>query len=157
MKSTPPAIKLRTGSACAVARLDRDRFNEVVAAGLLPCVPKTTPGRARVFDPDDMLGLWYYRELTEDGYTRERAGRIACAIMQCARVHPEAAAISYVENYFGGAGDAFPADEVPEHSTWNSVTFGGTDIRKVTTFRVEKARALIAHYTAEELSVQGTE
>lgn len=157
MEMAKPSIKLRTGSACAVARLDRDRFNEAVASGLLPCVPETTAGRARVFDPNDMLSLWYYRELIEDGYTREHAGRVACAIMQCAKVHPEAPAISYVENYFRGAGNAYPADQVPDHSTWGTVSFGDTDIRKVTTFRVEKARVLIAHYTAEELSVQGTE
>lgn len=155
MKS--PAIKLRTGTACKVARLDRDRFNEAVASGLLPCVPETTAGRARVFDPDDMLALWYYRELIEDGYIREKAGRVACAIMHRAKLDPDAETISYVENYFQGAGDAYRADQVPDHSEWATAVLSGTDIRKITTFNVGKTRQLIAHYTAEELSIQGTE
>lgn len=150
-------IKLRTGTACAVARLPRDRFSEAVASGLLPCVPQTTPGKARAFDPDDMLALWYYRELVEDGYTRERAGRVACAIAFRARMAPDAAAISYVEDYFTGHGAAYRAEDVPDHSKWDVAVLNESDIRKVTTFNVAKARKLIAHYTAEALSVQGSE
>ncbi len=152
-----PSIKLRTGTACKVARLDRDRFNEAVASGLLACVPETTAGRARVFDPDDMLALWYYRELIEDGYTREKAGRVACAIAFRAKLEPKAAAITYVEDYFTGHGDAYNAKDVPDHADWDTALFSGSDIRKVTTFRIGKARRMIAYYTAEELSVQGSD
>ena len=114
--------------------------------------------RARIFSPDDMLSLWYFRELVEDGYTRESAGRVACAVAEAARRHPESPAISYVESYFGPrSGDAFPSDQVPDSSEWDNVTFSGTDIRKVTIFRVSKARALIAHSTVEEISTFGAE
>ena len=150
--------KLTTALACKVTRLPRERFNEGVSGGHLPCVPATTAGKARVFMPADMLVLWYYRELTEDGYTREKAGHIACAIAQAARQFPDSPAISYVEDYFGpGSGQAYPADRVPDHSKWDTTSFNQTDIRKVTTFRVSKARALIAHYTAEEISTFGEE
>ncbi|MDP2051117.1 MAG: hypothetical protein Q8K33_19980 [Cypionkella sp.] len=155
---TKPEIKLTTALACKVARLDRDRFNEAVAGGYMTCVPDTVAGRSRTFSPGEMLAPWYYRELIEDGYTRESAGRIACAITEAAAKHPDAPAISYVESYFGPAsGRAFPADQVPDPSTWDKAMLSGTDIRKVTTFRVEKARALIAHYTAIETSVFGAE
>lgn len=150
--------KLTTALACRVTRLDRDRFTEAVAGGYLTCVPDTIPGRARLFFPDDLLALWYFRELVEDGYTRESAGRISCAIADAARLHPEASAISYVEDYFGPrSGKAFPSDQVPDHSQWDHVLFSGTDIRKTTTFRVSKARALIAHYTAQEISTFGAD
>ena len=151
-------IKIRTATACKIARLDRDRFNEAVAGGYLTCVPSTSAGRARLFLPDDMLALWYYRELVEDGYTREKAGLVACAVANAAKQYRDAPAISYVEDYFGPhSGKAVPAGDVPDHSKWDTVMFNGTDIRKVTTFRVSKARWLIAQYTDEENSILGTE
>lgn len=151
-----PTIKLTTALACRVARLDRDRFNEAVAAGYFNCAPATVAGRARHFDPNDMIALYLYRELTEDGYSREHAGRVACAVSEAARSNPDEAAISYVETYFGpNAGRALPAGAVPDHSKWDTVSFSGMDIRKVTTFRIGKMRELIAHYTAEEAAIFG--
>lgn len=148
--------KVTTAVACRIVRLDRARFNEAVSGGYLRCVPETIAGRSRYFLPDDLLAPWYFRELVEDGYTREKAGHIACAVAEAARRNPDAPAISYVESYFRG-GSAFPADQVPDHSKWDTVNFSGTDIRKVTTFRVSKARDLIAHYTNEEISKFGEE
>ena len=37
--------------------------------------------------------------------------------------------------------------DVPDYSKWDTELFCGTDIRKVTIFRVSRARTLIAHYT----------
>lgn len=150
--------KVTTALACRIVRLDRQRFNEAVTGGYLRCVPDTIAGRSRYFTPDDLLAPWYFRELVEDGYTRERAGQIACAIADAARQNPTASAVSYVEDYFGPRpGSAFAADQVPDHTKWDKELFGGTDIRKVTTFRVSKARDLIAHYTAVEISKFGEE
>lgn len=84
-------------------------------------------------------------------------GRVACAIAFRARMAPDAAAISYVEDYFTGHGAAYRAEDVPDHSKWDVAVLNESDIRKVTTFNVAKARKLIAHYTAEALSVQGSE
>lgn len=147
--------KLTTTAACRVAKIDRDRFNEHVAAGRFPCAPDTIPGRARLFDPDDMIALWLFRESMDDGLDAVRAGRIACAVAEVARNNPDARSISYVQDYFGDRGHAFPADDVPDHSQWDSVLFSGSDIRKVTTYRIGKLRELIAHYTDEERSVIG--
>lgn len=147
--------KLTTAAACRVARLNRDRFNEHVAAGAFNCAPKTVPGRSRFFDPDDMLTLWLFRELMDDGFDARFAGAIACSVGEAARQHPEARSISYAQDYFGSRGHAFPADQVPDHSKWDEVVFSGSDIRKVTTFRVGKLREMIAHYTEEEFSVAG--
>ncbi|WP_297778973.1 hypothetical protein [uncultured Roseovarius sp.] len=155
MNTIPP--KLTTALACRVARLDRDRFNEAVASGVFTCAPETIAGRARVFDPDDMVALFLYRELIEDGYSKTRAGKVACAVGQAARKYPDAKAISYVEDYFKGFGQAFPADRIPSFEEWDSTTFSGTDIRKVTTFRIGKMRDIIARDTAEETSIFGPE
>lgn len=152
--------KLTAIAACRVAGIDRDRFNEHVAAGRFPCAPATVPGRARLFDPDDMIALWLFREQMDDGFDASTAGYIACEVARAAREHPEARTISYVEDYFRGArgasrGRAFPAEKVPPPDKWDSVLLSGTDIRKVTTFRIGKLREMIAHYTEEERAIIG--
>lgn len=155
-------IKLTTKSACRVARMDRDRLNEHVAAGRFPCAPETTAGRARLFDPDDMIALWLFRELMDDGLDASTAGHIACKVAEAARQAPDASTISYVEDYFRGArgssrGHAYPSEQVPPPEQWDSVLFSGTDIRKLTTFRIGKLRAMIAHYTEEERAIIGAD
>jgi hypothetical protein len=150
-----PIPKLTTIAACRIAHIDRDRFNEHVAAGRFDCAPETIPGRARVFDPDDMIALWLFRELMDDGFDATRAGKIACEVARAAREHPDAPTISYVQDYFSGPGFACPTNSVPPPSDWDSAAFRNTDIRKVTTFRIGKLRAMIAHYTEEERSIIG--
>ncbi len=151
-----PVPKLTTVAACRVARINRDRLNEFVAAGAFGCAPSTVPGRARLFDPDDMVALWLFRELMEDGFGAERAGAIACEVARAARENPGAAHISYVQDYFGARGFAAPADAVPPRSDWHKVLYpAGGDIRKETTFRIDKLRDMIAHYTAEEAAIIG--
>lgn len=147
--------KLTTAKACEVAGLHRDRFNEYVAAGLYNCAPKTVPGRARLFDPDDMLTLFLFKRFIDDGYTIEKAGNIACVLGEVAKQHPEERFLSYVEDYFIGHGTAFRAQDVPAYEQWDDVLFSGTDIRKVTTFRIGKERELVAHYTAQQESIIG--
>lgn len=149
--------KLSTTAACRVARLDRDRFNEAVAAKVFDCAPKTIPGRARYFDPDDMVSLWLYREMLDDGFTKERAGYIACKVGDAARYKPTADYISFINSYFSDWGDAYPADEVPAYDEWATAQFSGSDIRKVTTFNIKNTRSLIKRSTEEELSYHGPE
>lgn len=150
-----PPKRLSTKYACRIARLDRQRFNEFVAAGHFPCAPETIPGRARYFDPDDMVTLWLFRELMEDGYNPAMAGHIACVVGHAARQNPTARAISFVRNYFGWGGTAMASEAIPSASEWDNAILGGTDIRSVTTFRIGKLREMIAHYTEEELSYVG--
>lgn len=146
---THTVLKLSTASACRVAQIDRVQFNEAIASGAFGCAPATTPGRTRYFEPDDMLALYLFRELMEDGLKKEVAGRIACSVAEAARQHPDSRAISYVETFVGSR-KACPATEVPGHDEWDEVTFGGSDVRKVTTFRIGKMRELIARHTEEE-------
>jgi hypothetical protein len=147
--------RLSTSLACRVVGLNRDRFNEYVAAGSFPCAPATVPGRARLFDPNDMLTLHLFKRLMDDGYTVGSAGKIACEIGLVAKCNPEARAITYVETYFPGGTACLPED-VPPVESWDSEGFGPgpvkPDIRKVTTFRIAKERDLVAHYTDEETS-----
>jgi len=151
MSITP---KLTTKAACRVAGLDRDRFNEHVASGAFPCAPDTVRGRARLFDPDDMIALFLFREFLDEGTDAKTAGKLACEIAHCARFNPDEPTIALVYTYFHNP-QAFPASAVPESSTWDDVLFSGTDIRKVLTYRIGKLRKMIAHYTEEERSIIG--
>lgn len=147
--------KLTTAAACRVARIDRDRFNEHVAAGRFGCAPDTVPGRARLFDPEDMIALWLFRELMDDGFDSAHAGSISCKVAEAARQAPDAPAISYVQDYFGSRGTAISHENIPDPSEWDKFVFSGSDIRKVTTFNIAKLRKMIAHYTDEERSIIG--
>lgn len=146
--------KLTTAAACRVAGLDRNRFNEHVAAGRFTCAPATVAGRARFFGPDDMIALRLFRELMEDGFNADRAGVIACAVSEAARSNPNAATISYVET-FVGSNIALPTKLIPDPSKWDQFLVSGSDVRKVTTFNIAKMRRLIAHYTEEERAIIG--
>lgn len=143
--------KLSTTLACRVARINRDRFNEHVAAGAYGCAPPTVPGRSRFFDPDDMIALWLFRELMDDGLDARNAGKIACAVADVARKTPLAPAVSYVEPFLR-PGFALPADEVANPSEWDKTFYGGAEVDRVTTFNIAKKRALIADCIEEEFS-----
>ncbi len=146
--------RLTTKAACRIVGFDRDRFNEQVAAGNFPCAPATVPGRARLFEPDDMIALYLFREFLDEGTDAKTAGKLACEIAHCARFNPEEPTIALVYTYFHTP-QAFPASAVPDSSTWDEVLFSGTDIRKVLTYRIGKLRTMIAHWTEEERNVIG--
>ena len=146
--------KLTTKAACRVARIDRDRFNEHSAAERFPCAPATIPGRSRLFDPDDMIALWLFRELMDDNLDASTAGKIACMVAAAARENPEAVAISYVQTRSGSA-SAVASDRVPPPEEWQTARIRGSAIRKVTEFNIADTRELIAHYTEEERSIIG--
>jgi hypothetical protein len=147
--------KLTTTAACRVARVDRDRFNEDVAAGYFNCAPKTVPGRARLFAPNDMLALCLYREFLDGGYNKERAGKVACEVARAAHEAPEADVITYVESYGPGDGYAFPASQVLASGSWAAETFLGGTLRAAHTYNVGHMRKLIEQSTEEERSIIG--
>lgn len=146
--------RLTTKAACRVVGIDPSRFNEHVAAGNYPCAPATVPGRARLFDPDDMIGLYLFKEFLSEGTDAKQAGALACEIAHCARFNPEEPTIALVYSYFPRP-TAHPGSKVPDPSTWDDVLFSGLDIRKVLTYRIGKLRKMIAHYTEEERNTIG--
>lgn len=154
--------KLTTVVACRVAGIDRDRFNEHVAAGRFPCAPDTSKGRVRLFDPNDMIALSLFSELLKDEMPAHVAGHMACEVAAAARQYPEARAISYiratmVESGFSLDRTAIPADQVPDPSTWNKKPFQDNLIERVTTYNVWQLRQRIAHKTEEERAIIGGE
>lgn len=148
--------KLTTKAACRVVEIDRDRFNEHVAAGRFRCAPDTVPGRARLFDPNDMIALWLFKDLMDDGYEAWKAGVVACKVAEAARANPDSATISYVYDFnLPRGGRAFPSADVPASNSWQERTFSGSVIRAVTTFNIAELRRIISERTDAERSIIG--
>ncbi len=148
--------KLTTKAACRVAKLHPDRFNEHVASGAFPCAPATVPGRARLFDPDDMIALWYFQQFLSEGHDAKSAGKMACEIATVARQNPDEPVIALVQDYFYTF-TAYPPSVVPDFDKWDTpeAMLNGSDIESARYFRISKTRAMIAHYTEEERSIIG--
>lgn len=74
--------RFRAQAACRIAGIDRDRFNEAVAAGNYPCAPPAVAGSSRVFDEDALCALFYYGRMLGRGYPPSVAGNIACLFQE---------------------------------------------------------------------------
>lgn len=81
--STPRReLRARAPIACEIARVDRDRLNEAIAADLYPCAPPTIRGRSRTFDRFDIFALFAFGRLIDRNYAPRYAGHLACEIMR---------------------------------------------------------------------------
>lgn len=72
-------LRARTKTACEIARIDPQRFNEMIHAGHYNCAPETRPGSARIFDLDQIVALRIFGKLISMAVSPDRAGHIACA------------------------------------------------------------------------------
>jgi hypothetical protein len=79
-----------TRLACEIAQTNPDRFNEAVHANTYPCAPKTTPGKARSFDVDDIVALRIYQREMDNGMSAAAAGKKACLVREFMMNHPGA-------------------------------------------------------------------
>ncbi|MFZ0458727.1 MAG: hypothetical protein WAM17_09830 [Rhodoplanes sp.] len=77
--------QVRAKTACEAVGLDRDRFNEDVAAGIYKCAPQTDAGRVRIFREADLVALYVYAHLRRHGTAAEQAADIACAVCERAQ------------------------------------------------------------------------
>ena len=142
--------KLTTIAACRVANLNRDRFNEHVAAGNYKCAPATVAGRTRLFEPKDLLTLSLFRRLMDDGFSAERAGSIACMVGEAAASEPKEDEIVLIET-FAGMTTAYGGKHLPPTANESS----GLTIYKKTFFNVAHLRYGINHLIEEERSIIG--
>ncbi len=81
--------KLGSASACRIAGIDKQRFNEIVAAGTYPCAPEVKKGASRRFGEDDLVALFIFVRLVDDDMPIRAAGSLACDIRQKLRIKKE--------------------------------------------------------------------
>ena len=83
-------IRYPASVACLVAGIDKQRFNEAVAAKRYRCAPEVPRGGTRTFNKHDMIPLFIYARLVEQGIPPSVSGEIACAAKQKLDENPEA-------------------------------------------------------------------
>lgn len=92
--------QLPTAAACDIAGIDRQRFNEDVAAGHYPCAPIGKPRVGRWFDEIDTCGLLVYSFLLtvwnnhadspkRAAVSKRVAAMYACKVMEAMRANAD--------------------------------------------------------------------
>lgn len=67
-----------TAAACRIARIERQKFNDVMATGDYTCAPTAQAGYPRVFELKDLIALYLFARLNERGRTVKQAALVAC-------------------------------------------------------------------------------
>ena len=98
-------FKYPGATACQIAGINKQRFNEAVAAGRYPCAPKVLKGGTRAFREEDIIALFIYARLIEQNMPPRVAGEIACTLRAKLEEYPDADEVS-----------------VPRHSETGTVT-----------------------------------
>lgn len=96
-------LKAKTATACEIASVNAQRFNEAVNAELYPCAPPTKRGASRVFDLQDIIALWVYGCLTEEGLPPRSAGEVACDLRDLLRQQPDIEDACHVRKSIGSS------------------------------------------------------
>ncbi|WP_415391585.1 hypothetical protein [Paracoccus sp. SJTW-4] len=145
--------KATTALACEIAFVNPDRFNEAVHAGFYPCAPKTTPGKARVFDVNDIIALRLYERFLDAGMKAESAGHKACAIRQFLETHPEADQVYIVKPSMGSLIYVEEFDPKEQHVPWDGPH--ARDVLSVEVWNFHYLRGRIVHEIEQAAKVVG--
>lgn len=70
-----------TAAACRIARLERKKFDAVMASGEYNCAPNAPHGMPRIFEIPDLIGLFLFARLNERGQTVKQAAGVACRVV----------------------------------------------------------------------------
>lgn len=130
------SISFRTQAACQIARIDRDRFNEAVAADNYRCAPPTERGSSRLFAENDLIALYIYGRLLsiQPNLPPKIAGDFACRVLRVLEQNPNAKTISYLfglaeTNATVADASVFPLDATPGNPAVGRLEFDIVTIR----------------------------
>ncbi len=130
-------------TACKAAGIDKQRFNEAVAAGRYPCAPAVKKGGTRTFNQDDMVALFVYARLIEQDMPASVAGEIACDLRTKLKDFPNAKEVKiprHREHVIGPQGQetGTPLVEGEEYSALIEMVFDVAGIRGEVKRRLKK-------------------
>ena len=130
--------------ACQVAGIEKQRFNEAVAAGRYKCAPDVRKGGTRTFDHNDIVTLFVYARLIEQEIPARVAGEIACSLRSKLGEFPDAKELRvprYSEHGKTPPGELpIPSSsEEEEYSVHVQMAFDIAGIRQEVTRRLKKA------------------
>jgi hypothetical protein len=163
------APRFRTQVACRIAGINRDRFNEAVAAGHYPCAPEVDRGATRVFDEDQLVSLFYYGRLLEWGLSPAVAGPIVCKFYGALAQHPDEKEVILTFQQNGlrravpGSAAARASEDTAEGADLRAALFytpvaegaGAFFVFQRLIVDVKNLRAIVRREIAEEISVLG--
>lgn len=81
----PPVLRVRAAAAMRIARMDRQKFNEIVSNDFFRCAPSEILGNTRLFRLEHLVSLYILARLLEFGLPPRRAGALACEIVDAYR------------------------------------------------------------------------
>lgn len=133
-------------TACRVAGIDKQRFNEAVAAKRYPCAPEVKKGGTRTFNQDDMVALFVYARLIEQDMPASVAGEIACDLRSRLNDFPEATEVKvprHRQQVKGPQGQetGMPLVDGEEYSVLIEMVFDVAGIRGEVERRLKKGTA----------------
>lgn len=137
-----------TGVAMRITRMDRVKFNQAVNDGFYTCAPDAIPGVRRVFDLNDLVGLYFFAEMIRDDEPTRKAGQLACRIVEQLRRDPEATHVYVGRNIIGAS---FASTDVNVHAA----QLDGLPVHSIRIFHVGNAREFILLRLEEEDSIVG--
>lgn len=144
-------LKARSGLAAEIAGIDIKQFNDAVADGFYPCAPQTMRGKSRVFDVNDILALFIYRDLINQGMVPRHAGDYACGMRRLLQEHPEAKSVVFIKTSLGSPHWVLREDFNPD-----ATHFSGLEITYVHIWHLENRRNGIIHQLEETANILGS-
>lgn len=144
--------RARAKLACEIANIDPDRFNEAVHAGNYPCAPETAPGKARIFNMQDLIALCVYGRKLEQEVPARRAGAIACGVRSVLAVHPNCSVVLQVMAQLGSY-RFFDAEQFSR----DAVDLGGLQIVEIHEYRLEPIKTRIIAQLEDAAGIVGEE
>lgn len=126
--------------ACEVSFINKQRFNEAVARGDYSCAPKVE-GRARFFTARDIMGIWMYGHLIDDGIPPNRAGELACEFVNVLRSRPGIEEVLIVRDAFRRRHVVAPDDL----ESFKRVALDGTNIISLEKWDLRQQKDNVAH------------
>ncbi|MEI6485473.1 MAG: hypothetical protein WCO11_04325 [Sphingomonadales bacterium] len=144
--------RLTTVAACRVARIDRQRLNEMISQGDYRCAPETVPGRSRLFDEADLIALFVFARLVEDEVRPSRAGFLAFRILDGLRADPEANEITIFHAMNNGM-----VRNINKPDSTAGLHLSGMAALFTQTFNIETIRQIVRQGIDEERGVIGEE
>ena len=144
------SVVLTTVAACRVARMDRQRLNEIISAGDYPIAPDTIPGRSRMFSEIDIIGLFILAREIERGTRLSHAGRIVWEVVHALRENPQAGEVHVAVSTLSGG-----FKRVEKAGTAGAFDANGIEVYEVRSYNVAYVRKLVREGIAAEMNVVG--
>lgn len=146
---TKTDLRASTRLACEIAGVNPDRFNEAVHANIYPCAPKTTPGKARSFDADDVVALRIYQRSIDNGMSAAKAGDKACKVREFMLCNPEAARVFIISTAFKAMDRFLPEFDMSQNYLMIN-SDQAVDVNGVEMIDLDWHRIRVVHYITDE-------